>query len=112
MERRTVQLRVAGQTCRVVTTASDGDLDRFVAMLEDRLANLAGKGRPAAPHAMTLVALGLMHELEETRARAQEREQRAKEALARLLERIDVALAGEDGACAATTAPSPCGGNP
>jgi hypothetical protein len=34
MERRTVQLRLAGQTYRVVTTAADAELKRFVSMIE------------------------------------------------------------------------------
>ena len=106
MERRTVQLRVAGQTCRIVTTVSDVDLKRFVDILEERLAGLGPRGKPPAPHAMTLVALGLVHELEEVRTRAQDKEVLARDTLNRLIERIDNALEGDAAPVPAPAAPT------
>src|SRR5260370_8379827 len=91
MERRTVQLRVAGQTHRVVTTATDGDLKRFVSVIEDKLAELSPRGRAFHPQALLLATLALAHDLEEERARAQRIETRARETLSRLLEPIDEA---------------------
>ena len=94
MERRTVQLRLAGQTYRVVTTAGDAELKRFVTMIEDKLSAMP-RGKAMHPQALLLATLALANDLEEERARAQRIETRAKETLARLVERIDAAL--EDG---------------
>ena len=105
MERRTVQLRVAGQTHRVVTTATDGDLKRFVSVIEDKLAELSPRGRVLHPQALLLATLALAHDLEEERARSQRIETRARETLSRLLERIDAAL--EEGSEEAPVAEAP-----
>jgi cell division protein ZapA len=108
MERRTVQLRVAGQTHRVVTTATDGELKRFVATIEERLAELSPRGRAVHPQALLLAALALVHDLEEERERSRRIETRSREALSRLVERIDAALdAGEDADDPSPTAPGP-----
>jgi len=106
MERRTVQLRVAGQTHRVVTTASDVDLKRFVATIESKLSEVNPRGRALPPQALLLAALALVHDLEEERARSHRLETRAREALGRLVERIDAALSDEeDGAPLQAPAP-------
>ena len=97
MERRTVELRVAGQRHRVVTTGTDADLRRLVGLIEERLEKLARPGRPAPPNAMFLVALELVHELEEARASADQFEARRREDLKRLLSRIDTVLGEVDG---------------
>ena len=104
-----MQLRVAGQTHRVVTTATDGDLKRFVSVIEDKLAELSPRGRAFHPQALLLATLALAHDLEEERARSQRIETRARETLSRLLERIDAALeeGGEDAAVEAPSPPSP-----
>jgi cell division protein ZapA len=106
MERRTVQLRVAGQTYRVVTTANDADLKRLVSTLEDKLSEVSPRGKSVNPQAMLLAAIALIHDLEEERGRSRRIEGRAKEALGRLLTRIDTALQ-EDGAGAPSSAPPP-----
>ena len=108
MERRTVQLRVAGQTHRVVTTASDGELKRFVGVIEERLAEVSPRGRAVHPQALLLAALALVHDLEEERERSRRIEARARETLSRLVERIDAALdAGEEADEPSPTAPGP-----
>jgi cell division protein ZapA len=108
MERRTVQLRVAGQTHRVVTTATDGELKRFVATIEDRLAEVSPRGRAVHPQALLLAALALVHDLEEERERSRRIEARARESLSQLVERIDAALdANEDAEEPSPTAPGP-----
>jgi cell division protein ZapA len=91
MERRTVQLRLAGQTYRVVTTASDGELKRFASIIEEKLSALP-RGKALHPQALLLATLALANDLEEERARSQRIEARAKETLARLVQRIDDAL--------------------
>jgi cell division protein ZapA len=106
MERRTVQLRVAGQTHRVVTTASDSDLKRFVTTIESKLSEVNPRGRALPPQALLLAALALVHELEEERERSSRVESRAREAISRLVERIDAALA-EQGDGAPLQAPAP-----
>jgi cell division protein ZapA len=96
MERRTVQLRVAGQTYRVVTTATDGELKRFVSVIEGKLGEVSPRGRAVHPQALLLAALALVHDIEEERERSRGIELRARETLSRLVERIDAAL--DDGA--------------
>jgi cell division protein ZapA len=103
MERRTVQLRVGGHTYRVVTTAPDTDLKRFVAALEQKLDEVSPRGRVVNPQALLLAALALAHEVEQERGRAERVEARAREALGRLVNRIDVAL--RDGGGDAPAAP-------
>jgi cell division protein ZapA len=104
MERRNVQLRVAGQTYRVVTTATDADLKRLVSMLEEKLAEVSPRNRSVNPQAMLLAALALLNDLEEERGRSRRIEGRAKEALGRLLSRIDAVLQ-DDASGAPSTAP-------
>jgi cell division protein ZapA len=107
MERRTVQLRLASQTYRVVTTATDAELKRFSSTIEEKLSALP-RGKALHPQALLLATLALAHDLEEERARSQRIEAQAKETLARLLERIDAALEEggiEEGAAASPPAP-------
>jgi cell division protein ZapA len=104
MERRTVQLRVAGQTYRVVTTATDAELKRFVSVIEEKLGSVNPRGRALHPQALLLTTLALAHDLEEERARSQRIETRARETLSRLVERIDAAL---DEGSSDTPAPAP-----
>lgn len=91
-----MQLRVAGQAYRVVTTAPDSELKELVGILEQRLAGVNPAGRLVAPQAILLAALGLVHDLEDERARRVRVETQAKETLARVLERIDAALVEEE----------------
>lgn len=86
-----MQLRLAGQTYRVVTTAGDAELKRFVSMIEEKLSAMP-RGKALHPQALLLATLALAHDLEEERARSQRIEARAKDTLARLVERIDAAL--------------------
>lgn len=104
MERRTVQLRLAGQTYRVVTTASDGELEHLLSVVEEKLSEVTPPGRMPSPNAMLLVALSLVHELEEERDRAQAIEGRARDLLKRMLERIDAALIEDEDATEVTSA--------
>jgi cell division protein ZapA len=92
MDRRTVQLRVAGQSYRVVTTANDHELERCIQVIEQRLGALTPRGRPITPQSILLAAISLAHELDQERARADRIQANAREALTRLLERVDAAL--------------------
>lgn len=87
-----VPLRIGGQTYRVVTSASDEELKRLAAMVDQKLAAVVPPGRPITPQAMLLAAMALAHDLEEERERSAVFRDRAREALGRLLRRVEDAL--------------------
>jgi cell division protein ZapA len=89
---RTVQLRVGGQSYRVVTSASDDELERLTLIVEQKLSQVAPPGRPVNPQALLLAALALAHDLEEERARHDDRLTKTRTAFGRMLERVDAAL--------------------
>jgi cell division protein ZapA len=98
MAGRTVQLRVGGQTYRVVTSASDTELKRLAAVVDQKLADVNPAGRPLTPQMMLLAALALAHDLEEERTRSTAVVAKAREAFGRILERVDGALSAvQDG---------------
>lgn len=112
MERRTVVLPIRGQSHRVVTTASDGELKRLVAAVEAKVGEVDPRGRAGTQNALLLAAMALAHELEQERAKVREVEVRAREAISRIVQRIDDALdevdaepAGDD--AGALPAPAP-----
>ena len=99
-----VQLRVGGQTYRVVTSASEDELRRLAAIVDEKLAAVVPPGRAVTPQAMLLAAMALAHEVEEERSRADEERarstaiaERARGAFSRMLERVDAALAPDAG---------------
>jgi cell division protein ZapA len=92
MSGRTVELTVAGETYRVITTASEQELAELAAMVEEKLEGLWQPGRPLTTRAMMLAAVSLAHDVTEQRTRADAIARRAKEALGRLLGRVDSAL--------------------
>jgi cell division protein ZapA len=106
MPGRTVHLRVGGQTYRVVTSASDEELQRLAAVVDAKIATVVPAGRMVTPQAMLLAAIALAHDLEEERARSETVKSRARNAYGRLLERVDSALgegvAGADDAARAS----------
>jgi cell division protein ZapA len=93
---RTVELTVAGECCRVVTTADEAELHRLAAMVEERLAAVLTPGRPVTTKAMLLAAVALAHELEEQRARADALAGKARDSLTTLLSRVDGAIEQSD----------------
>ena len=92
MDRRTVELRIAGQSYRVVSSAPEEDLKRLALVVGAKLAELVPKGRPLPPQAMLLAAMALAHEVEEARGEHQSLERRTRDLLRRTLVRIDDAL--------------------
>ena len=108
MGRRTVQLRVGGQSYRVVTSASDEELQRYAAAVDEKLATVVPPGRAVTPQAMLLAAMALAHDLEVERARSAALSGRLRTAFGRILQRVDAVLdapaangkvaAGADGA--------------
>src|SRR5687768_9540653 len=91
MERRTVQLAIAGQTYKVVSSASEDELQRLATVIDEKVSSLAPRGR-AAPQALLLAAMALAHELESERAQREKVERRTRDLLRRVLVRIDDAL--------------------
>jgi cell division protein ZapA len=92
MQADPVELRVGGQTYRVVASASHDDLRRLAAIVDDRLRKITPPGRPVAPQALLLAAIALAHELEEERAKNQNLATRSREMLGSILTRIDAAI--------------------
>jgi len=92
MSKGPVELRVGGQTYRVVATAEDADLHRLADVVDDRLRKLTAPGRPVSPQSLLLAALSLAHDLEDEQKRRLRSEQRSREMLSSLLVRIDAAL--------------------
>lgn len=103
MAGRTVQLRVGGQTYRVVSSASDDELRRLAAVVDEKLAAVVPPGRAVTPQAMLLAAMALAHELEQERVRSAEVSARARGAFGRMLQRVDAALAGAAGESSSET---------
>lgn len=92
MSRSPVELRVGGQTYRVVASAEEAELRRLAEIVDDRLRALSGAGRAVAPQTLLLAAISLAHELEEERARRESVELRSRDMLRSVLTRIDAAL--------------------
>ena len=92
MERRPIQLRVAGQTYKVVSTADEDELRQLAAVVDDRVSQLVPKGRAVPANAILLAAIALAHDLEAERAKRSSLERRARDLLRRVLMRIDHAL--------------------
>jgi cell division protein ZapA len=91
MDGRPVQLRVAGQSYRVVSSASEEDLQRLAETVSAKVAELSPRNK-AAPQAVLLAAISLAHELEEERSRRHALERRTRDVLRRVLVRIDDAM--------------------
>lgn len=92
MDRRTVDLRIAGQSYRVISSAPEEDLQRLALVVGAKLAAVVPKGRPIPPQAMLLAAIALAHEVEESRTEREALERRTRDLLRRALVRIDDAL--------------------
>src|SRR6267154_921484 len=61
MSKGAVELRVGGQTYRVVATAEEADLHRLADVVDDRLRKLTAPGRALSPQSLLLAALALAH---------------------------------------------------
>ena len=101
MDRRTVELRIAGQSYRVVSSAPEEDLQRLALVVGAKLAEIVPKGRPMPPQAMLLAAIALAHDIEESRTTQAALERRTRDLLRRTLVRIDDALEPFEGGEAA-----------
>ena len=102
-----VELRVGGQTYRVVASTEEQELKRLAEIVDARLRQLSPPGRQISPQALLLAAIALAHDLEDERARRRDVEARSKERLRSLLERIDRALDATDDALRESVLPAP-----
>lgn len=89
---RGVQLRVGGQTYRVVSSADEAELHRLAEVVDTKLAAITGGRQPASPQSLLLAALALAHDLEAERARSAASSARSRAALGKLLQRVETAL--------------------
>jgi cell division protein ZapA len=89
---RTVEVRVAGQNYRVVSSAPEGEVRRLAEAVNAKLAELVPKGRAAPPNAILLAAIALAHDVEEEREKRESIERRARDWLRRVVTRIDEVL--------------------
>ncbi len=89
---KAVELTVAGQRCRVVTSASEQELKMLGSMVEEKLAAIVKVGRPVTTHAMLLAAIALANDVIEERTRANLVADKACANLEQLLQRVDQAL--------------------
>lgn len=87
-----VQLKVAGKTYQVVTSAAEEELHRLAQKVEDALHGVVPHGREASPQALVLAAITLAHELEEERRQRLLLEERYRRTLQSLLGRVDDVL--------------------
>ncbi|HEV8246340.1 MAG TPA: cell division protein ZapA [Polyangiaceae bacterium] len=87
-----VELKIGGQTYRVVASAEETELQRLAEIVDSRLRSLTTPGRQVSQQTLLLAALALAHDLEEERTRRLKVEARAKEMLSSVLQRIDAVL--------------------
>lgn len=93
---RTVQVRVGGQNYRVVTSATEDELQRATLIVEQKLAEVSPPGRMANPHALLLACLRLANELEEAQNKNAQLLTQTRSAFTRLRDRIDATLGAND----------------
>ena len=91
-----VELKVGGQTYRVVASAEETELKRLADLVDARLRSMSAPGRPISPQALLLAAISLAHDLEEEKRKRQQLEVRSKEMLRSVLARIDAAIEASD----------------
>jgi len=92
MERRAIQLRVAGQTYKVTSSADEEELRHLASLVDERVAEIVPKGRAVPGNAILLAAIALAHDLEKERSLRAALERKTRDVLRRVLMRIDHAL--------------------
>jgi cell division protein ZapA len=97
MSEGAVQLKLAGQTYQVVSSAREPELKRLAQVVEQTIFGLTPPGRQPSPQALVLAAITLAHELEEAQTQLAELRQRHKQVLSSLLGRVDSLLEASEG---------------
>ena len=93
MAARPVELQVAGQKVRVISSASPEELERLATLVDDKLVGILPPGRPLTPQSMLLVALSLAHDIEEERRRVSLIRDQSRAAISSLLSDVASTLA-------------------
>jgi cell division protein ZapA len=101
MERRTIELSIGGQKYRVVSSAGEAELQRLARIVTAKLKDVTPSGGGQPPQAILLAAMALAHEAETERGRRESIEGRMRDALQRMLVRIDEALEPSQGSAEA-----------
>ena len=97
-----VAIRIGGQTYRVRAQASEQELHRLAASVDARLRQIPASSLGASSQqGLLLVAISLVHELDNERSARKKFEQDTAELLQLLLDHIDRTLANADAAIAA-----------
>jgi cell division protein ZapA len=91
-----VELKVGGQTYRVVASAEETELKRLADLVDARLRSMSAPGRPISSQSLLLAAIALAHDLEEEKQKRIALEQRSREMLRSVLARIDAAIEASD----------------
>jgi cell division protein ZapA len=91
-----VDLKVGGQTYRVIASAEEAELKRLADLVDARLRSISAPGRPISPQSLLLAAISLAHDLEEEKRKRVQLEARSKEMLKSVLARIDAAIEASD----------------
>ena len=107
MQAEPVELRVGGQTYRVVASAGQEELRRLAAIVDDRLRAITPPGRQVPPQALLLAALSLAHDLEEEKSKNAKLATRSREMLGSILTRIDAAMGSSSAPVEADEIPAP-----
>ena len=92
MAESAIELKVGGQSYRVVSRSTDEELQRLAKVVDAKLRDLVPTGRQIPTQALLLVAIALAHEVEAERERRVDVERRSKELLSSMLSRIDEAI--------------------
>ena len=92
MDTRPVQLKIGGQSYKVVSSADEEELLRLAETVSAKVAELTPSGKAAPSQGVLLAAIALAHELEQERAARLAVERKARDMLRRVLVRIDDAL--------------------
>lgn len=92
MNRRSVEVVVAGQKVKVVSSAEESELRALAALVTRKVEMVSPKGRATTPQALVLAALSLAHDLEEERARREALERKTRDSVRRMLVRVDHVL--------------------
>jgi cell division protein ZapA len=96
MAARPVELRVGGQSYRVVSSASAEDLERLATVVDEKLTSLVPPGKPLSPQSLLLVAMALAHDVEVERAKAERVRSHSRSALRTMLGEVEETLALAD----------------
>jgi cell division protein ZapA len=97
MSSAAVELHVGGQTYRVLSSEDEEHLRRLADLVDARLRELTGPGRPIRTQGLLLAAISLAHELEQERSRRLQEREQSREVLSAMLARIDAALDDQEG---------------